>query len=364
MLTVSYHHVWFSQNARGYTGLLLGTLLGTWALMRLLSDPRAGGGWLALYAVSMALAAYTHVTAAMVSAAHLAVVATLAWRHRGGGAWRRPALALALSASIGLVLYAPVLGQFIGTLLAPSPHAASTEWQNPIWLLAETAAGLARGLPGGWIGLGLGAGVACAGVISFVRRSPALLALMVLPGLLTAALMIALGHNLWPRFFFFSAGFGVIIAVRGVYTLAGLVAGSRGPRVAGAVLAVAAAGSAVTVPGAWGPKQDFAGAAAYVREHRQPGDLVFTVDLTAFPVQRYLGEPWPELQGVDALDAAGHDGTWVLYTFPIRLAAVRPDVWERLQSSYDTAAVFPGTVGGGEIVVMVHRAEPDVRSAS
>ena len=356
ILTVSYHHVWFSQNARGYTGLLLGTLVGTWALWRLLSEPRAGGAWIALYAISMALAAYTHVTAALVSAAHLVIVATLAVIHRKTGGWRRPAFALALSAGIGLVLYSPVLGQFIGTLLAPSPDAASTEWQHPLWLLAETASGLARGLPGGWIGLVLGAGVAGTGVVSFARRSPPLLALMVLPGVLTAAIMVGLGHNLWPRFFFFSAGFGVLIAVRGVYALAELVFHRHGPTTATIVLALVAAASALSVPGAWGPKQDYGGAASYIGKHRGPGDAIYTADLTFYPFNRYLGENWPELAGAEALVTAErqHPRTWVLYTFPIRLAAVMPEVWERLQASYDTAAVFPGTVGGGDIVVMVH----------
>jgi len=58
-----------------------------------------------------------------------------------------------------------------------------------------------------------------------------------------------------------------------------------------------------------------------------------------------------------ALEAAEgqHGRTWVLYTFPIRLAAVQPEIWSRLESRYDTAAVFPGSVGGGAIVVLVSR---------
>jgi len=359
ILAVSYHHVWFSQNARGYTGLLLGTLLGSWALMRLLSDDAAGGRWIALYAISMALAAYTHVTAVLISVAHAAIIAALAVPAGRTRAWHRPVVALALSAVLGLALYAPVLPQFIGTLLAQSPHAAATDWQNPLWLIAETAAGLARGLPGGWVGLVTGAGVGIAGVVSFTRRSPALMAMMVLPAVLTAGVMIGLGHNLWPRFFFFSAGFAVLIVARGTFALAGLALGTRGQTAATAVLLLLATGSALTVPRAWGPKQDYAGAAGYIDRHRKPDDAIFTVDLTTFPFDRYLGKDWPEAGSAETLAVAerDHQRTWVLYTFPIRLASVQPEVWERLQAAYDTAAVFPGTVGGGEIVVMVHRSD-------
>jgi uncharacterized membrane protein len=37
LLTFSYHHVWFSQNARGYTGLLLFTLLASGFFVRLVA---------------------------------------------------------------------------------------------------------------------------------------------------------------------------------------------------------------------------------------------------------------------------------------------------------------------------------------
>ncbi|MDH5255999.1 MAG: hypothetical protein OEW72_08810, partial [Gammaproteobacteria bacterium] len=243
-----------------------------------------------------------------------------------------------------------------GTLLVPSPHAAESEWKNPLWLVAETAAGLARGLPGGWAGLGLGLAVASAGMLSFARQSPTLLALMVFPALLTAAVVVGLGHNLWPRFFFFSAGVAVLIAVRGTFTLAARLLPRRGPTVATGLLVLGAMVSATTLPRAWGPKQDYVGAARYIADHARPDDTVFTVDLTDYPLNQYLGHSWPRLEELPALEAAerGQGRTWVVYTFPIRLAAVEPEIWARLESTYDTAAVFRGTVGGGDLVVMVH----------
>ena len=45
--------------------------------------------------------------------------------------------------------------------------------------------------------------------------------------------------------------------------------------------------------------------------------------------------------------------TWVLYTFPVRLSATYLDLWDKLQAEYRTATVVPGTVGGGDIVIMV-----------
>jgi len=362
LLTFSYHHIWFSQDARGYTGLLLWTLVGTTAFLRLLRDPEAGWGWIGIYGLAMALGVYTHVTAAFTSVAHLVVLGALWWTARGDAprAWVRPALGIVMSTLCGIVLYAPVLPQFVSTLLAPSPHAAETAWQNPLWLIGETLQGLARGLPGGWGGLGLGMLVAGTGLWHLRRKGWPLVTLMVLPAMLTGAAMVALGHNLWPRFFFFSAGFAVVIAVQGTFTLAQLVAPRLGEQAAAVALIALAAGSALTIPRAWGPKQDYLEAAAYVAAHRGPSDAVVTVDLTVFPYEKYASCPCTSVKTLGELETieGAHSRTWVLYTFPIRLAAVQPEIWRRLQSAYDTAVIYPGTVGGGAIVVMVTRTPP------
>jgi mannosyltransferase len=202
-----------------------------------------------------------------------------------------------------------------------------------------------------------------AGLASYWRQSPPLTGLFVLPVLLTALMLLAMRHNLWPRFFFFSAGFAVLLAIRGGFVLCGLAFRERGPRVAtgGAILAIVA--SALTVPRAWGPKQDFLGAERFVDRTRSTDDAVVTVDLTVYPYLRWLRRDWEIAESLGALEAIErlHPRTWVLYTFPIRLAAVQPGIWERLAARYDTAAVFRGTIGGGAVVVMRSRTTPPGR---
>ena len=44
LMTFSYHHIWFSQNARGYMGLLFTAILATWfGARRSRGIPGAGG---------------------------------------------------------------------------------------------------------------------------------------------------------------------------------------------------------------------------------------------------------------------------------------------------------------------------------
>jgi len=360
LLTVSYHHVWFSQNARGYTGLLLGTLVGTAAFLKLVSTAQPTWKAIFWYGLIMALAIYVHLTAVLVVAAHAVIWVVLAWRNRRE-ATRTAVLptlwALALAGSLSLALYALVLPQLAVTLLGSGGPSHATQWQNPVWLLTESLRGLSRGLPGGPIVLVMGSVVAVGGWVSFWRRSPTVAVLMVLPAILTAAAAVGLSHNLWPRLFFFSAGFGVLITIRGMFAISDALVPARASAIATGLASAIILLSAFTVPRAWAPKQDFAGAAELVEASMGSDDAVVTIDLTNYPYREFLNRSWDSVASIEALRTIerSHARTWVLYTFPVRLSAVQPDIWAHLQTSYDTAAVFPGTVGGGTVVIMVTR---------
>jgi len=45
----------------------------------------------------------------------------------------------------------------------------------------------------------------------------------------------------------------------------------------------------------------------------------------------------------------------MVLTFPVRIETGEPSLWARLSDSYRTVARFPGTVGGGDLYVMVSR---------
>ena len=68
LLAVNYHHVWFSQNARGYTGLLFWGLLATYFLVRGMKQP-TWRVWLA-YGIAFALSMYTHLSAVFLFTTH------------------------------------------------------------------------------------------------------------------------------------------------------------------------------------------------------------------------------------------------------------------------------------------------------
>jgi hypothetical protein len=274
---------------------------------------------------------------------------------QGDPASRAALAALVLAGTFSLQLYAFVLPQLGQTLFAIRPELGDTPWRNPLWLVAETLRGVARGVPGGWIGLFAGIIVSLAGMASLARRSAGATALMLLPGALIAGALIALSHNLWPRFFFFAAGFAVLITVRGVYALAERVAPRRGSAAATVLLIMVAGASAGTVPRAWGPKQDYAGALAWVEAERGPADRIASAGLASYALTSWLQAadvvPVEHVSRLERMEAEG-GRTFLIYAFPEHLSAASPSVWRHMREQYHRVAEFPGTLGGGTIFVM------------
>lgn len=358
-LSVSYHHVWFSQNARGYAGLLVGTVLASSVFLSLLAARRVRPELVIAYALISALSVWTHLTAAVTVGAHGVVwlLATLDRpRHLSSPTSLAILAALALAGLFSLALYGPILPQMAGTLSGGGSSPVDTAWKDPSWMVFESMRNLSRGIPGGWGALLVVVIVALIGIQSYGRQSPLVLTILLLPAALMGILILGTGRNLWPRFFFFSAGFALLIGVRGGATLlrrlAPLAPVNRWALGLG-LLVVAV--SASMVPRAWGPKQDFRAALEYVTEARADADAVISLDLTRYPFHEYLELEWQVVDspvGLSAVEAA-HPRTWVLYTFPVRLEATFPELWDKLQNEYRIASVVPGTVGGGDIIILV-----------
>lgn len=360
LIAVSSHHVWFSQNARGYTGLLFFTLVSSALFIDLLrNEDRERWKLSVAYGGMIALALYTHLTAAVLPVAHVLIAGWAVWGPLPDTE-RRPALlplvaGVVLAATLSLQFYAPVLPQVADVLLEPSFEGTEIEWKSPVWAIGEAVRAIVSGVPGGWLGLLAGLGVGGYGLWAYWRRWPTIALTMVAPVAATGIAIVGLGHNLWPRFFFFAAGFAVLIGIRGLFALA-----DRLPKygsVAATVLALlVAVGSLLTVGSVWGPKQDYEGAEAFVDESATPEDAVVVVDMTELPYDLWRQrDDWHVVRTAEELaqveQAAAR--TWLLYSFPTSLQALKPDVWERIESEYREAGRFEGTVRGGDIHVMV-----------
>lgn len=359
ILTFSYHHVWFSQNARGYSGMLFWTVLSSWLLVRALREVRPSL-WL-LYAAAAALGVYTHLTMVFVVLGHFVIYAgTLVVRRARAweGRWAGLFLGFAFAALLGFQLYSLVLPQLFGGTLYQGAEAGVDDWTNPLWTLIELVKGMDISFAGGVlpvVGLFVVLG---AGIVGYWRTDRIIVQLLLLPAALGGFLTMAMGHPLWPRFFFFTAGFGALVVTRAMMVLGAAVARSircerAGLAIGTALCVTGIAASATTLRNAYLPKQDYSGAYAFVEEHRRPGDAVVTVGTASMPFERLFRVNWSEAEDLDELNAirADADRTWVLYTIPLHLEAVVPDMMDVIRSDFRVEERFRGTLGDGTIFV-------------
>ncbi len=370
-MTLNYQFVWYSQNARGYTGLLLGAVLASILFIRLLAATRPSIGLILAYAVVAALTAWIHLTAVFVFLAHgliWLVLASKPNREDRHTAVMPTFMALLLAGSFTLALYAPTFwveqNQFDDVSDGTSGFIA--EWEEDsghvlsaatTWVLKEYAQGLQRSIPGGWPVVVVVLLVLLTGIVSYLRQSMAVAGLLLLPALITILVIYSRGALFFPRFIFSSTGFLMLVAVRGGFVTTGLCLpflSRRSVLLIGSCIALA---GAMLVPAAWKPKQDFAGVAEFIAQHRSPGDAVLCMVGARFPLQVFMGMDCDAVYFLSELERieARHERVWMIYTLPTQFEAHTPEIWKRVQESSDYVKLreFDGSLNGGDIIVLL-----------
>ncbi len=366
LLAVSYHHVWFSQNARGYTILLFCAVLTTYLLLAGLRENKRSA--YVQYGVVAALSAYTHLTMvlfvvgqAVVVGAHL--LARAQWRFKPRD-WQDPALGFATAAVVTVVLYAPMLVD-VQAFFGREPRGAAVATAG--WAVGETLRGLQLGVAAG-SGIIVGGVLFLIGCWSYFRRNRLVLALFVVPGALLFAAVVLLQRPTFPRFFFFLAGFALLILVRGTVVASRWVAKRLPISLAGrwrdALPATLLAGmtvvAALALPSVYRfPKQDYEQALRYVEARAGANDVIVVAGGgAAVPYRGYYAKPWQRM--TSAADLAGmrvrHDAVWVVYTFRRYIEALEPDLMREILAHCAIARTFRGTVADGDVVVTRCRA--------
>jgi 4-amino-4-deoxy-L-arabinose transferase-like glycosyltransferase len=357
LLATSYHHIWFSQNARGYTLLGALTLLSTLFLIRAADAGRPRD--YVLYALACAAGVYTHLTMAFVVAGQ-ALVLLVGWAIRWRPAMKRPLVPL-LWAWFGTALlcamaYAPFVGGLIEYMNTGAPsqpdHTATASWAlNEALRQILSGAGVPAAVAGGLLSL--------AGALSLWRRQPFAVALLVAPGAVTVLALAALGNPMRPRFVFFLTGAAAIFAGRGFGLLAAALVRRFRPQApqTPAVIVLAllcASASAVGLPRNYRvPKQDFAGAVRYLDGAAAQGVRIAAAGPACFPLRAYYDRSsWTCLETlVDWRHAKPAPPARFLIVHTLTDYVEDPALEAELRTNCPEVARFPGTLGGGDIIV-------------
>lgn len=377
LLAVSYHHVWFSQNARGYTGLLFFTSWATLLFVKGLERPE-WKTWTG-YALLVAAAMYTHMSAGFFFVAHGVVYLLMLTRRwpRGdnkglpGVRTLRPMYGIALSILVTLLLYAPIIGQAVRTIgevssasQAVATTSALAEWRSPLRALREIGASISAAGPlvpfillGAVLVLG-------AGIVTLYRRAPVLTAIYVVHVPLAMVLLYLVGVRIWPRYFFVDIGFIMMALVEGVAVWSALIAAWLGLErrwpparpvltVIGVMLMLLVSVGLLVRNYAY-PKQDYIAARDHVLRIAAPKDGIAAVGLAAYAYGQFYAPQFGSVEtgaDLERLRARTPGATWLLISFPHQLLSARPDVAAELDRHFDKVAVFPGTLGDGAVWV-------------
>jgi hypothetical protein len=383
-MTLNYQFVWYAQNARGYTGLLFGAVLASILFIRMLATARPHALLIVGYAVVAALTVWMQLMAAFVILAHGICWLALACKPNRAGRISAAApafLALFLAGFLTLILYAPMFGDgnshFARALTSASVALGVQEAvvvqkavvvQDAVtddgvigWVLKEFAQAIRQSFPGGWVVAVIVVFVLLTGIGSYLRQSDAIAGLLLLPALVTFLVIYGGVSFFFPRYLFGCAGFLLLFAVRGGFVAAGWCLpflSRRHVLVAGSLIALA--GTAL-VPAAWQPKQDFVAAVQFIQDHRAPGDGVICIP-PMISLQKFLGMDCELARSLAALIKieAQYERAWLLYTLPGQLKHFAPGVTQWIQQSQDyaTVKVFPGTLNGGDIIVLLKQSTP------
>lgn len=377
LTAVSYHHIWFSQNARGYSGYLLFCVLATGALWRLIEDPRRR--WIALYATTAILAQASLVLAAFVVATHVILAAVVVWQRRRAGGdvaplVRRLVAAFGMTGAVSLIVYGPTAVQLVRVVGTAYVRAGTGFRPISLEFVTETL----RGLGAGFGALALAGAIpflalVALGTLSLARRAWLIVLSFVVPLLLMALLVVVAGWLTSPRFFILVVPLAFLVAVESLDVVAGLLArllaGGEPARrrvhgaLAAAAVAVCAVALSFGLPRYYAvPKQPYREAIAAFTARARPGDALVAVYVADRGFDYYVHRLGLEgqqrfystrtVEGFDSLGTRLAGRRVVLATTLERAFKLEaPALWQRVERGWVRTRTLPATVGYGEITL-------------
>jgi uncharacterized membrane protein len=341
LFALSYYHVIYTQNARGYSAFVFFALLATGILIRLLkaetaTQTRVYG---LAYAGAIGLGLYALLLMVFVVLGHACVLLVL-------GRWR----ALRWMIAGGVVAMLPYAPMWDGLLTYYTEYPSNTG--NPLW-----SAEFFHELKPISAFLILGALVAAPLLVRLMQRDPIIAALLVVPLILNILLPLWRVQGIHPRSLIYALPLAHLILVEGIDWAFRRVRWL--PWVLASVVVVGSLALLVRFYAL--PKQGFQQALGYIATHRALHDDLIGLTLGGKAARFYdpsvvLIEDANQLEGW--LRGAQRPA-WVLYTFERELRGNAPDIYAWVTHATVHRATFPGVIGDGEVHVRLWRPDRD-----
>ena len=372
LLAVSYHHIFFSQNARGYTAYIFFALLSTGALVRAIQ--RDEMRYWVLYAGAVVLGFASLITTGFVFAAQIlvGVVEILLRRRRhipAGPLVKRLVIVYAIAGFLAFQLYATSMPEAYVTITG----LYSVHGTTYAAFSADFVRDALRGLSAGFLGAAAALVFLVVGAVGFatlVAVAWPVAATLGLTVALSGGLLAARGLTFSPRFFLI----GLPLAFLSVMSLAqAMISFARRKRtiangtgrlvIAGVALCIGAMFVASLPRYYRTPKQPYRAAIAYLEKSLEPGDAVAVIYVAETGFRYYV--PRGEVRdtaayryvrttaGLDSLfDHSNGRRVFLATTLSGITHQYIPDLAKRIESCCTEIHVLPGTLGDGDITIL------------
>jgi mannosyltransferase len=375
---VSYHHIFYSQDARGYSFYFFFSLVSTGLLIRGLETDRTST-WLLYIATTLLNFASLLISSYVFAAQIFLAVGALVWMKRQGRRVQpmlhRLVIVLGASAVLAFQLYAAVVPQSLAVMQRDWTKREAGYSLFSLSLSSEIMRSLSAGLGPLFVIAAIPALlIGAAGLVYLFHRNWLLTLALTLPCVLQLLFLLVNGLSLAPRIFILllaPALLAIICGLEAAGRMTGRILGTDKQSIAryflysGTVLVGAA--SLVSLKTYYAaPKQDYRGAIRYLKVEAGSRRPVTVVGLAKYGF-RYYGsrngfterEDYrvaESVEEVDELCSTRPGNPCLLVTTLFYLLEIdSPDLAERILSGWQPQREFPGAIGGGEVCIWVSR---------
>lgn len=375
LLAVSYHHIFYSQNVRGYSMQVFFTTLSCGLFVKGLQEDRLRI-WI-LYVAAMFFNMASLLNSSFVFAAHILVggLVLLLIKRRGDSPFPQMYRLIAVFGVTGFLVF-----QLYASFIPQAYVYAQTTWSDPASgyspFSIEFAAEMIRGISAGFgtslilVAFPFAAIVAIIGFVVLFKRNWILTSSLALPIILTVALLILNGLNVAPRFLLIAFPIAILVVVQGIDSIARFIAqkfsqkpGALAAKFATAVVFSGCLVSLYSLRRYYSvPKQSYRTSLNYIVENRQPGEIILAVHHTTGGYRFYAGEfnleedkDFFPVRSGEMLDSilSTHDGrgAYLVTTLRRGLHITHPDLEARIEKNWEIEKTFPATVGDAEVSI-------------
>lgn len=363
LMAVSYHHVFFSQNARGYTLLVFFFLLSSYLFLCIAENGKMDRKAGIAYCIVTILTCYCQPFGVFIPASHFIVALCLAIpaisNKRSINFPIIPFTCWMIAAALftGL-LYFPLVS---GMLEHARMNVATPEEGSRLSmaLVHEIVEGL-RAAFHGYIGLTVASIAGVVGVMVWLRCNSVSFFVLTLPIIVQALVFIVAGVGIHPRYFFIAVPVIYVAGGLAFYNITGYILNSFISNQAKRKLCHLMLLGSVVLVSVYPliryyslPKQDFEGTLELVESLAKPGDIKVGVQSVGGIMTNYYGSNFIRIDTYEELLKLEQEEQriWVAMTLERIMMIADPELVGHIRKEYELIRSFPGTIGNGSIQV-------------